>query len=69
MNDLIEGIPCDHIGCLSHVTHPCEGCGRVGGRIDEYIPDVGTFQTVTNSVTQPLPKWGQPSTTVQEEKL
>ena len=23
--------PCDHPGCLSHVTHPCEGCGRVAG--------------------------------------
>lgn len=24
--------PCDHPGCLSHVTHPCEGCGRTAGR-------------------------------------
>lgn len=23
--------PCAHPGCLSHVTHPCEGCGRIGG--------------------------------------
>jgi hypothetical protein len=23
--------PCDHMGCLSHVSHPCESCGRVGG--------------------------------------
>lgn len=27
-----DGAPCDHPGCLSHVTHPCEGCGRVAGR-------------------------------------
>lgn len=27
-----EGQPCDHPGCLSHVSHPCEGCGRIGGR-------------------------------------
>jgi hypothetical protein len=27
-----EGEPCDHPGCLKHLTHPCEGCGRVGGR-------------------------------------
>ena len=20
--------PCDHPGCASHKTHPCEGCGR-----------------------------------------
>ena len=19
--------PCDHPGCMNHVTHPCEGCG------------------------------------------
>ena len=29
---LEDGIPCNHPGCLSHVTHPCEGCGRTAGR-------------------------------------
>jgi len=28
---LKDGVPCGHIGCLNHVTHPCEGCGRTGG--------------------------------------
>lgn len=28
---LIDGEPCDHRGCLNHVTHPCEGCGRIVG--------------------------------------
>ncbi len=23
--------PCTHKGCLSHISHPCEGCGRIGG--------------------------------------
>ena len=23
--------PCDHPGCKSHVSHPCEGCGRQWG--------------------------------------
>lgn len=23
---------CAHPGCLSHVSHPCEGCGRIAGR-------------------------------------
>src|ERR1019366_5691030 len=23
-----DGEPCKHKGCLSHITHPCEGCGR-----------------------------------------
>lgn len=22
------GIPCNHPGCASHLSHPCEGCGR-----------------------------------------
>ena len=29
---LRDGEPCSHPGCLSHLTHPCEGCGRVDGR-------------------------------------
>ena len=28
-----DGEPCkEHKACLSHRTHPCEGCGRVGAR-------------------------------------
>ncbi len=23
--------PCAHLGCMSHVSHPCEGCGRKWG--------------------------------------
>lgn len=30
--DLPDGVPCQHTGCLSHISHPCEGCGRIGGR-------------------------------------
>ena len=29
---LLDGVPCAHRGCLHHVTHPCEGCGRIAGR-------------------------------------
>jgi hypothetical protein len=29
-----DGEPCDHPGCLCHVSHPCEGCGRLGGAGD-----------------------------------
>lgn len=25
--------PCSHPSCYSHVTHPCEGCGRIGGQV------------------------------------
>lgn len=28
---LRDGEPCGHPGCLHHVTHPCEGYGRIGG--------------------------------------
>ena len=27
-----EGEPCSRKGCLNHISHPCEGCGRVRGR-------------------------------------
>lgn len=27
-----DGEPCPHSGCLHHISHPCEGCGRIGGR-------------------------------------
>ena len=27
-----DGEPCGHPGCLSHITHPCENCGRIDGR-------------------------------------
>lgn len=31
LKTLPDGIPCSHPGCLDHVTHPCEGCGRIAG--------------------------------------
>jgi hypothetical protein len=33
-----NGQPCNHKGCLSHITHPCEGCGRIAGKGNAYIP-------------------------------
>jgi hypothetical protein len=35
MKYLRDGEPCNHKGCLSHISHPCEGCGRIAGRIIE----------------------------------
>lgn len=29
-----SGTPCSHRGCASHISHPCEGCGRIGARGD-----------------------------------
>jgi len=38
-----EGQPCGHRGCLHHVSHPCEGCGRIAGRGEDercvWVPD------------------------------
>lgn len=29
---LEDGEPCTwHPHCLNHITHPCEGCGRIAG--------------------------------------
>lgn len=27
-----DGEPCEHKGCLHHITQPCELCGRIAGR-------------------------------------
>jgi len=27
-----DGEPCTHKGCLSHISHSCEGCGRINGK-------------------------------------
>lgn len=29
---LRDGEPCDHPGCLSYLSRPCESCGRIGGK-------------------------------------
>ena len=29
---LRDGEPCSHRGCLNHISHPCEGCGRIRGK-------------------------------------
>lgn len=38
--ELKDGEPCGHPGCLSHVTHPCEGCGRIAGFLPKYVKSV-----------------------------
>jgi hypothetical protein len=27
-----DGEECNHAGCRNHISHPCEGCGRIGAR-------------------------------------
>jgi len=31
IKNLRDGDPCHHSGCLHHISHPCEVCGRIGG--------------------------------------
>jgi hypothetical protein len=38
MSKYKDGIPCGHLGCVNHVTHPCEECGRIGG--ENPLPDI-----------------------------
>lgn len=48
-----EGEPCSP-GCLSHVTHPCENCGRVAGRIPlKLCPFCGDVALDLDKVTSP----------------
>lgn len=37
--------PCNHPGCLHHITHPCEGCGRIGGRMNIFKSYVESEET------------------------
>ena len=40
---LRDGEPCGHTGCLAHISHPCEGCGRIGGmRTTEHVHEWNT---------------------------
>jgi len=48
-----DGQPCNHKGCLSHISHPCEGCGRIGGKGIVYLVDVGDI-TLFDSKGEPL---------------
>ena len=45
-----DGEPCSHPGCISHHTHPCEGCGRKYA-VGEYIPRKNTFLIDNDSTT------------------
>lgn len=36
-----DGQPCNHPGCMAHISHPCEGCGRRGaiGEVYEVVEE------------------------------
>jgi len=47
---LEPGESCSHVGCLSHTSHPCEGCGRTGGAVapQKDIPDMSDYDPSTD---------------------
>ena len=47
-----DGVACLHPGCLSHVTHPCEVCGRFGGV--SVAPVVAPVEVIPAVETQQL---------------
>lgn len=53
---LPDGVPCSHPGCLSHVSHPCEGCGRVAGHAPEALPAIPGLQFLLAEYVKALAK-------------
>ncbi len=41
-----DGEPCRHPGCLHHLSHPCEGCGRLGARDEISISMAKLFLSI-----------------------
>ena len=41
-----DGLPCKHNGCINHVTHKCEYCGRIKCNGEVYIPIVTNVYNV-----------------------
>lgn len=63
MQQLRPGEPCGHPGCLSHISHPCEGCGRVGGRL--IVFDDPVSDPLTEKQLQQMTEWYK----ILEERL
>ena len=57
---LKSGVPCPHRGCLQHLTHPCEMCGRIGGvslaldawRVYEGVPAGDILKAMLARITE-----------------
>lgn len=43
MTIYLDGEPCSHPGCASHISHACEGCGRIGAR-GKSVPTYVTYK-------------------------
>jgi len=52
-----QGQPCQHPGCLCHLTHPCEGCGRIlGAGVVVELPDSKRRVTIVSSTNNKVVK-------------
>jgi len=54
-----EGQPCEHTGCLNHLTHPCEGCGRIGGKGIIYELEQLDFPCTIEALQHEVKGWEQ----------
>lgn len=52
-----DGNPCSHTGCFHHVTHPCEGCGRIGGWAQREIDWLIIGAQTGPGAVKPNPDW------------
>ena len=49
-----DGQPCDHKGCLHHISHPCEGCGRIGGKGVVYYDELDNMIFILSKEDKPI---------------
>ncbi len=47
---------CKHPGCLRHISHPCEKCGRIGGKVMFNINEKVMIKSDNNC---PITLWGK----------
>lgn len=59
--DLQPGQPCTHPGCASHLSHPCESCGRYAAGLangpnvvkgQEYIRELARNDNIISTVVK-----------------
>ncbi len=46
-----DGEPCRHKGCLNHISHPCEGCGRIAGKNTKEMKEVKEAIKIMNKLS------------------
>ncbi len=66
-----NGQPCKHKGCLNHISHPCEGCGRTGGKgviyYDDFEDDIIRGRRMTDLKSRIFYGWTDLNTIDEKE--